>query len=271
MKKKIIVTGGDGMVGSQVKFGIRLSKRQLNILSKASIDKALTKYKPEVVLHLGAITDMLKCEENPKEAFKINVLGTQNIAQACKQHKIKLVYMSTCAVFDGKKKTAYKESDTPRPLNIYGETKLEGEKIVQKITPDALIIRTGWLFGSTEFKNKFINSIVLRLKKNKELDVTYDRYGSPTYIPDLLGSIQSLIIKKETGIYHIVNSGIASYFEVSREAKKIGKFKTKLNKVRAQDIENLKVTRSKNEVLVSSKIKLRSWEKAIKEYIENSS
>lgn len=265
--KKILITGGSGMVGSLIKFGIKPSHEELDILNKHSINTAIKKHNPDVILHLAAMTDTLKCEEAPKKAYRVNVTGTRNLARACKKNNIKLVYMSTCAVFDGKKKSPYTETDRPHPLNVYGKTKLEGEKIVMSTLPDALIIRTGWLFGSKKFKNKFINSIVHLLQKNKELFVTHDRYGSPTYIPDLLKAVKNLILQEKTGTYHIINTGIASYFDISKEARKIGKFNTNLKKVRAEDIENSKVKRSKNESLTSTKMKLRSWKEALNQCI----
>jgi len=268
-EKKILVTGGDGMVASQVDFGVKLGKKELNILDKKSIDSAIKKYQPEVILHLAAMTDMLACQENPKEARKVNVVGTKNIAEACKKNKVNMVYLSTCVVFDGKKKTPYGEYDKPHPLNVYGKTKWQGEIIAKKVLPNVLIIRTGWLFGGG-LKNdkKFVCIVFKKLKNGEDIRATDNRYGSPTYIKDLLDTIKKLIKKDAKGIFHVVNKGIASYFEVAKEIKKVTRFKTKVIPVKSFNIENPKLKRAVMEALDSSKIKLRPWKIALKRYLE---
>lgn len=270
MKKKckILVTGGSGMVGSQAKFATKPSHMELDITNPTSIEKAVKKYKPNVVLHLAAFANMLGCEEDKIKAKKINVIGTENIARACKKHNVKLVYMSTCAVFDGKKKMPYREADMAKPLNLYGKTKLEGEKVAKKILPNTLIVRTGWLFGGNKRDKKFVQLTYQKFKNGEEVMATFDRKGSPTYVKDLLDTIEKLIYQNKSGIYHVVNSGRASYYEIAKEIRRIGKFKHKIKKVLARDIENKKLKRGKNESLASSKIKLRSWKVALKEYLK---
>lgn len=287
--KKIITTGGNGMVGSQVGFGIRLNKKQLDILSPLSIQKAIQKYKPDAILHLAAMTDMLACQNNPKQAYNINVTGAKNIAKVCQKNNIKLVYLSTCAVFDGKNKSPYKETDKPNPLNVYGKTKLQGEKAVMDVSSrwqrhrgstthdesgsghNNLIIRTGWLFGGgAGVDKKFVFSTFQKIRSGLEVKATSDRFGSPTYIPDLLKTVEKLIQKNARGVFHVVNEGAVSYFEIAREIIKDieGSDSSILIPVKAFDIENPKVKRGQMEALASSKIKLRSWKKPLKEYID---
>lgn len=270
LSKKIIITGGDGMVASQADFGVKLTHKELDILKPASIEKAIQKYKPDTILHLAAMTNMLECQKNPKAAYQTNVLGTCNIAAACKTHNIKLVYLSTCAVFDGKKLSAYKITDAPNPLNIYGTTKWLGEIIAKDLAPNSLIIRTGWLFGGgSNIDTKFAYKVFKVLKENREVKATSDRVGSPTYIKDLLEAIQELIKKDAKGIFHIVNKGTASYFEIAKEIKKAGKFSALVKPLKAHKIENKQLKRGKMEGLAQN-IPIRSWKAALKEYIETS-
>jgi len=264
---KILVTGGSGMVGNQINFGIKPKREELDILDIKSIHNAVKKYKPDVILHLAALTDMIKCEENPKLAYKINVTGTKNIAKICKERNIKFVYMSTCVVFSGKKNTPHTESNKCNPINVYGKTKLEGEKVVEKILKDYLIIRTGWLFGGGKNDQKFIRTMYLKMEEGNEIKAINDRYGSPTYIPDLLNEINKLIEKNKNGIYHVVNKGSISYFEVAKYIKSICKFKTKIINLKSKEIDNKKLKRSNNESLSSNKTKLRHWKSALKEYL----
>jgi dTDP-4-dehydrorhamnose reductase len=266
-KPKIIITGGSGMVGSQVNFGIRLNHKQLDFLNKKSINSAIDKYEPNIIVHLGALVDMLACEKNPKLAHKINVTGTKNLAEICKKRNIKLVYMSTCAVFNGNKKTPYKEIEKTGSPNVYGQTKLEAELIIQKILKDYLIIRTGWLFGGGKNDKKFVRAIYLKMKAGDEIKAVNDRYGSPTFVSDLLNETYKLIKENKSGIYHIVNNGCVSYFEVAQYIKSIGKFKAKIVGIKSKSIENKNIKRGKMEALTSYKIKLRSWKKAVREYL----
>lgn len=268
IKKKIIVTGGDGMIGKQMSFGTKLSRTQLDILKPASIEKAITKYKPEVIVHLAALTDMMICEQNPSLAKKVNVMGAKNIAKACKKHGIKLVYLSTCAVFNGRKKTPYLEADEPNPLNVYGQTKLYAELEIQKLLPDALIIRTGWLFGGGKnIDKKFVGLTITKMNNDLDVDATADRFGSPTYIPDLLNTIYELIIKNEIGVFHVVNTGSVTYFEIAKAIKNFGGFKSKISPVSYKAVESKDLARGKMEALSSSRIKLRSWRSALKSYL----
>jgi len=263
----ILITGGSGMVGSIIRWGVKPNHKELDILKPTSIKKAIKKYKPETILHLAALVDMQYCQDNPNEAYKVNVLGTKNLALACKKNKVKLVYLSTCAVFDGKKRQPYGEKDRTNPINIYGKTKLAGEKVARKILPDVLVIRTGWLFGGGKKDTKFAKKTYAKFTRGENITATFDRCGSPTYVPDLLETVKKLISEDATGIYHVVNSGTASYFDIAKEIKKLKKFKQKVISVKAKSLENPKLKRGKMEALTSSKITLRSWKLALKECI----
>lgn len=266
----ILITGGSGMIGSQAKFGIKPTRKQLDILNEQSIERAIQKYQPKTIVHFAALVDMLECEKNPKKAFLVNVTGTKNIAEACKKHKIKMVYLSTCAVFNGRKRTPFIETDKPNPVSVYGKTKLQGELVVQKLLPNALIIRPSWLFGSNVKSNKkFFQKAKEGLKKSETITGITDRLGSPTYIPDLLETLQKLIIKNSSGIFHVTNSGLASYFDIATEMKRIGKFKGSVVPQKYLHLKNPAVKRGKMEGLNSKKIKLRSWQAAIKNYVLN--
>lgn len=266
--QKILITGSGGMVGSQIGFGIPTTRPECDILNPDSIERAIEKYCPTHILHLAAMTDMGLCEKMPQQAFDVNVLGTYFVARACKKHKISLIYLSTCAVFDGKKPKPYLEKDMASPLNVYGLTKLLGEYAVLSLVPKALIIRTGWLFGGASADKKFVARFFYDLKSGKDIRATKDRFGSPTFIPDLIDTISKMIIRKDSGIVHVVNRGMASYAEVGEEIKKIGKFKSSVIPISARDVESSDLARGRVEALVSSKIKMRHWKQALREYVD---
>lgn len=266
--ESIIITGGNGMLGSQADFGVRLNRKKLNILSPSSIQKAIDKYKPRIILHCAALTDITFCEEHPDLAYELNVVGTYNVAKICREKKIKLIYISTCAVFDGAKKNPYRETDRPNPINIYGRTKWLGELIVRDLVSDSLIVRTSWLFGGGfNIDKKFVISRFNELKRNQNIKGTIDRYGSPTYVPDLLFNLAVLIKNKTIGIIHLVNEGNVSYYDVAKSIKDLGNFKSKVEQVKARNIEMV-VKRGAMEALVSDKIKMRPWQNALSEYIQ---
>ena len=220
-KNSILITGGSGMIGSQADFGIKPNHQELDILDPKSIANALDKYKPSTVLHLAAMINMAECEKYPERAHETNVTGTYNITSACKERNIKLIYISTCAVFDGTKKEPYSETDMPNPLNVYGKTKWLGEKISQELIPNTLIVRTGWLFGGRNADTRFIKRFFEQCQRGEEIKATVNRSGSPTYVPDLLNMIEKLLQNDHSGIVHVANNGAASYFEVGQFIKKI--------------------------------------------------
>jgi len=264
---RILITGGSGMVGKNISFGVKPSSKELDITNYSDIENAIKKYKPEAILHLAAFIDMQKSEEDPLHAYEVNVLGTFNVAKACRKYKIYLTYLSTCAVFNGKKALPYVESDKTDPLNVYGKTKLAGEMIINDLVKESLIIRTGWLFGVNPNEDKkFVGKTILKFKNAERVVATSDRIGSPTYINDLVSTLEKLINQKKIGLLHVVNDGTASYLEIAKAIKKLGNFSGKLKGVKASDIEPKELKRGKMEGLNSEKIKLRSWQDALEDY-----
>lgn len=266
MEKVILLTGGNGMVGSQFPFGIKPTRSELDITDKKSIEKTFDAYSPTVVIHLAALTNMKYCEEHTKEAEKINVDGTRNIVKACAERNIKLVYISTCAVFDGTKTIPYIETDTTGAVSVYGKTKQLGESLVLAASPNNLIIRTGWLFGGGINDKKFIKIFIDALKQNKTITAIANRYGNPTYIPDLIQAINELLQKDTSGIAHLVNSGTVSYAEAAAVIKRF--IPESISKIISIEITPSKeaVPRGAMEGLATT-TPLRSWEEAIKEYL----
>lgn len=266
-KFRILITGGSGMIGRNISFGVKPSSKELNITNYSDVEKAIKKYKPRAILHLAAFIDMQKAEKDPIRAYEVNVLGTFNLAKACRKYRIYLCYLSTCAVFNGKKASPFVESDKTEPINIYGKTKLAGEMIVGDLVKESLIIRTGWLFGVNPSEDKkFVGKTITRFKNKEIVVATSDRIGSPTYIKDLVSTLEKLILQKKTGILHVVNDGTASYLEVAREIKKLGNFPGELRSTKALSIEPKELRRGKMEGLSSKEIKLRSWQDALKDY-----
>lgn len=257
------------MVGSVAPFGLKLLRQELDILNPISISTAFDRYTPKTVIHLAANVNMLDCQSRPEQAYLTNVVGTYHIAAACRARGIKLVYLSTCALFDGQKATAYNEHDTTQPPSVYGRTKLISEQICKDLISNPLIIRTGWLFGGGHGdEKKFVRVIFEAMKQGQEVKAVTDRYGSPTYIPDLWRGIHQLLEKNMTGTFNVVNQGTASYFDMAETTKQLGGFDTTIHAVLAEEQDNALVPRATMEALEPSEsVTMRSWQEAMQEYV----
>ncbi|OHA26471.1 MAG: hypothetical protein A3C06_02750 [Candidatus Taylorbacteria bacterium RIFCSPHIGHO2_02_FULL_46_13] len=262
----VLITGGEGMVARYADFGTKLSHRELDITNKEQVFSVITAYKPSAVIHLAALTNMRTCEESPAEAHRVNAEGTENVAGACKEIDAVMVYLSTNAVFDGKKDTAYNETDMPNPQNEYGKSKLVGEQAVICAKGPFLIVRSGWIFGGGVAHNKrFVGNIVKQLGE-KEIKVVSDNQGTPTYAKDLMDSIKRLLVQGEREIVHIANSESASRFEQATHIAKTLGYKGQLIPLRVSELQVVPAPLA-NEALTSNKIHLRPWQEALSEYL----
>ena len=170
------------------------TKRELekrNITDQQGISKIIRVKNPDIVIHAAAYTDVDGCEKNSKKAEEVNALGTRNVVQACKDCNCLLIYISTDFVFDGEKKSAYIEEDLPNPLSVYGKSKMEGEKYVQSILKEFIIVRSSWLFGKGG-KN-FVDTFIKKAQGEERIEVVNDQFGSPTYAKDLTEAIKILL------------------------------------------------------------------------------
>jgi dTDP-4-dehydrorhamnose reductase len=219
---RILVTGASGALGSYVPdvFGdeeLTLTGRQeLDVRDAAAVAAAVRETRPDVILHLAAATDVDACEQRPGDAFAVNASGTQNVARAAGEAGALVVYTSTAAVFDGAKPEPYVEADEPSPANVYGESKLAGERSVRALERH-YVVRAGWLVGGGARDRKFVGKIVeLILGGERRLRAVDDKIGSPTYAPDLLHGVRRLLETGAYGVYHMVNPEPASRYEIAR-------------------------------------------------------
>jgi dTDP-4-dehydrorhamnose reductase len=215
---RILVTGGNGQVGRALR---RLSRphraisgfgsADLDVADLSSVDSALRDVRPDLVIHAGAMTDVDGCERDPDRAFAINATGTKNVAAATNEAGIPLVYISTNFVFDGEAGEPYVESDEPRPICVYGESKLAGERFVREINPKHYITRTAMVYD--ESGRNFVNTMLRLADQHPRLTVVSDQHGNPTYAADLAGAILRLVEREpDYEIYHLVNEGVTSWY-----------------------------------------------------------
>lgn len=256
------------MVGSQIQFGMKPSHAELDITDPISITAGFERYKPVAVIHVAGLIDTVKAEGDPKEAERVNVVGTAHLADACARAKIPLVYFSTGMVFDGTKDSPYNESDIPHPLSVYGMTKYKGEQEVLKRSPNSLVVRTGSLFGGFEKDTKYIRRFYNSLMNGQPIRATDDRFGSPTYVPDLIAETARLLQEGATGVAHIANKGVASYLEVALRIRELTGSQVSVTGAPASEMDPKGVARGRMEGLESNRgILLRPFDVALAEYI----
>lgn len=283
-EKCILVTGAGGMVGSYAShvfgdFNLILTDIvdgyvYLNVENRGSIQKLIESKKPDYVLHLAAATDVDRCETEPEWANHVNAEGTRNIALACKDFDIPMVYISTGAVFDGNKETPYIETDNVSPSNKYGLSKYEGERIVTSLLDKFYIVRASWMIGGGKTDKKFVGKVTQKIMSGeKHIKVVNDKFGSITYAKDLLCGIKELIGTNRFGLYHMTNGGMYSRYDIAMEMVNIlGKSDVEIVSVTSDQFP-LPAPRGRSEALENRNLNLmrlnrmRPWKEALKEYI----
>lgn len=216
---KLLVTGVKGQLGHDVvkeceKRGITaigVDIEEMDITDAAACEKVIKEAKVDAVIHCAAYTAVDAAEDNIELCRKINAEGTENIVKVCRELNIKMMYFSTDYVFNGKGDRPWKTDDERSPLNVYGQTKYEGELAVENSLEKYFILRIAWVFG-VNGKN-FIKTM-LRLGKEKgAVSVVNDQIGSPTYTADLAVLAVDMIQTDKYGTYHATNEGLCSWYE----------------------------------------------------------
>lgn len=187
---------------------------EFDITNYAQVRQVWADFKPDVVLHCAALTDVDGAARNPQLAYTINGLGTQNVALACAEQDCALVYVSSNEVFDGTASQPYREFDATHPINPYGYSKLAGEWFAQKLVRKFYIARTSWLTAAGG--RNFVHRIQQLADERGSLKVVTDEVACPTFVPDLAEAILKLIETEHYGIYHLVNEGYCSRYDYAR-------------------------------------------------------
>ena len=221
---KILITGSGSMLAQDLKsvLGenneiIPLSRQKMDITQKDAVIKNIKSNAPDMVINCAAYTKVDTAEEEKDRAFQVNGIGVQNVAVACAEMQIPLCHISTDYVFDGRKNKPYTPFDAANPLNIYGESKLAGEKYIQWILNKFYIVRTSGLYGRGD--NNFVMTILRLAKERRTMKVVTDQICSPTSTANLAAGIKKLIESGSFGIYHIADDsgGGISWFDYARE------------------------------------------------------
>ena len=225
---RILITGAKGLVGSALAEHclangdaiISYDHKGLDITDAAAVESVIVNDRPDAVINCAAWTDVDGCETDSEKARQANAFGPENLARAALKANAAFVTISTDYVFDGEKEGFYTQRDQPRPISVYGRSKLEGERRAQEANARTIVVRSGYIFGPAG-KN-FLSKVVPRAARGEKLTAIVDYWGTPTYGHDLAVRLRELAALDLPGVYHVVNSGDGASFETfTREALKL--------------------------------------------------
>ena len=274
----ILVTGSTGQLGSDVvkellKRGystLSPNRSELNLCSEDNIRNYILNSNCEAIVHCAAYTQVDKAEDEKDLCIKINATATKHIAKCAKILDIPMIYISTDYVFDGTKDGKYTENDETNPINIYGESKLAGEKYVQEILDKYYIVRTSWVFNING-KN-FIETMLRLSKANNQLSIVNDQIGSPTYTKDLSRLLVDMLETSKYGLYHATNEGYCSWYEFANTIFKLANINIDIkainsNEYASRDKRPMNSKLSKDKLIEYGFKPLPHWEDALKDYL----
>ena len=276
---RVLVTGVKGQLGHDVvnemeKRGltpIGVDLAEMDITDKEACDRVITEANVEAVIHCAAYTAVDAAEDNVDVCMKVNAGGTRNIAEVCKKLGIKMMYISTDYVFDGQGTRPWEPDDERHPLNVYGQSKYEGELAVEELVEKFFTVRIAWVFG-VNGKN-FIKTMLNLGKTHDHLTVVNDQFGSPTYTYDLARLLVDMVQTDKYGIYHATNEGICNWYEFACEIFRQAGLPVQVDAVTTAEYGASKAARPFNSRLDKSKLAengftpLPEWKDALSRYL----
>jgi dTDP-4-dehydrorhamnose reductase len=248
-----------------------VTTKDFDIADFQAVDAGVQAYAPDLVIHTAAYTDVDACERNPDQAFRVNALGSWCVATAAQRVGARLVVISTDFVFNGEKETAYNEFDQPCPINQYGASKLEGERLATRACSRTTVVRAPWLFG---VHGKCFPRTILNLARTRsELTVVADQVGTPTGTRDLANAISEIVESPLDGIYHVSNSGECSWHEFAETVLAVaGLSRVRVKPIRSEEWPS--PTRRPHRSVLRNYVRelfgvapLRPWQDAVSEFV----
>ena len=281
---KIAVVGSTGQLGSdavQVLSSrgnevVPRSHEAVEVADLEAVRAALQPIHPDVVLNCAAFVRVDDAEERVTEAFRTNAVGAFNVAKVCSEQGAACVYVSTDFVFDGEKDGAYTEADVPRPINVYGASKLAGEYLVRQACKDWMIVRVASLFGKSGARGKggnFVETVLRKARAGETLRVVSDTRMSPTYTMDAAQALEGLIASEARGVFHAANGGSCTWYELACRAIALAGIEARVEPISASEYPT-KARRPVNSALRSARLERvttaapRPWEMALKAYLK---
>jgi len=277
--KTALITGAGGLLGRSLSAKLSasgwrvvpLAHAELDITSEEDVRRGIARAEPDVVINCAATTDVDRCEREPSWAFAVNETGPGLLARGCREASADLVHVSTDYVFDGDKEGFYTQEDEPNPRGVYAESKLAGERAVAREAARFYIIRSSWIFGAGG-KN-FGSRVIEYARAGAKLKGVIDQTSIPTYAPDLAARIEEVLETGAHGLFHVTNTGSATWYEFARLALDLaGLYEVGLQPVKRSELGQA-APRPHNTAmrcLVSEKLglpPLRHWHDALAEFV----
>lgn len=278
---KIAIIGANGQLGSDLakvlceEDLLLLTHSEIEISNSQDVNKIFQDYRPQAVINTAAFHHVPNCEGDDVKAFKVNSLGAKYLAEGCLEFNALLVQISTDYVFDGNKRTPYREDDLPNPINVYGLTKLAAEYYIRSLLDRYFVIRTSALYGINRCRGKkgnFIDTMLRLYKEKEDIRVVNNETVSPTYSLDLAFKIKELLNTQFYGLFHIANQGSCTWYDFAKSIFEFLDLDVEIKPAKASDFEST-VRRPLYSVLESKRLetlglgKLRHWQEALKDYL----
>ena len=278
---RVFVTGVKGQLGYDVMNelekqgleGIGVDIDEMDITDADQVNKVIKEAAPDAVIHCAAYTAVDAAEDNEEICRKVNAQGTENIAKVCEELDIKMMYISTDYVFNGQGKRPWEPDDKREPLNVYGQTKYEGELAIQEHVKKFFTVRIAWVFGLNG-KN-FIKTMLQVGKNHPQVHVVNDQIGTPTYTYDLARLLVDMMETEKYGYYHATNEGgYISWYDFTKEIYRQAGLTTEVQPVTTAEYGLSKAARPFNSRLEKKKLKengftpLPTWQDALGRYLQ---
>lgn len=289
---KILITGSKGQLGSAITNILNTGKceigeiskeaknaevigydaDELDIVSLDSVKKVLRREKPDIVINCAAYTNVDGCEADYEGAFKVNALGSRNLAIVCEEIDAKLIQISTDYVFKGDGVIPYKECDITNPISAYGKTKLLGEQYVREFCSKYFIVRTSWLYGYNG--HNFVKTIIKAAKERGHLTVVDDQRGNPTNAEDLAFHLIKLMETEEYGVYHCTGESECSWYDFAKLIVELSEINCTVEPITSDKLERAAkrpAFSSLDNMMLKCTVgnQMRQWEEALKTFIHN--
>ena len=280
---KILVTGANGQLGQEFKNNVSKNKddfyftdkNELDIINKNHVLNYVSDNQIDLIINCAAYTNVNESETNKRQAIKVNSDAVKNLVEICQEQKLKMIHISTDYVYNSNNINPIKEDSNINPLNYYGFSKREGEKIIEKSLSDSIIIRTSWLYSM--YGSNFVKTMIKKGNNGEKIYVINDQFGCPTYAKDLVNVILSIIdsgIKPKYKVYNFSNEGYTNWYDFTKKIFELKKLDCSINPVDSENYRSI-ARRPKYSVLDKSRIKdtfninIRKWEDALQEFITN--
>jgi len=281
---KIALIGANGQLGTDIKSYFKekgldvagLTQEDIEVCDFDVCDEVLKKIKPDLIINTAAFHRVNLCEDEVLSSFKVNALGVKNLAKICLDLDIPLMHFSTDFIFGGDKSTPYTEDDCPKPVSLYGISKLAGEHIVQYMLSKYYLVRVCGLYGHAGPYGKgsnFVDLMIKLAKEGKDIKVVDDQVLTPTSTKDVTEKLYELIQTDKYGLYHMTNTGSCSWYEFACEIFKLAGLSPNISPTTSEEF-GAKARRPRYSVLDNVNLRkigledLRHWKEALEDYIK---